>query len=416
MLHNVLSRQLPVDAGRVEAALATVGIDPRSPAADPRGGGVAGPARGARPDRPDGRGRRAPSRPPPTRTTPPPTPPTTPSTPTRRDRSAAPAHPGRPAGAGQAQPDARRRRPAGRRLPRAPLGVRAARPGRPAEPGDRRRAQRHAPRRGSRCRPAGGQPRAPCARRGPGGGRWRLAGRAGSGTGHRRPAREADPRRGRAGRRLAPTRPPRSTGRSRRGERSSTSRPDTRWPPISARTCRSSSPAGPRSSRAAASTSRRSTACTGRRASSSSRRSSRSPRPDVFAAFDAIRHAGDGRGPDVVRPPGRGAARRPDRGQPRRPRGRARRRPTTCCPATALVVPALVPFKRALSRLLARPIGLSGSGPTLWALYPSGTEATVAAETVRSALADGSLVAPGAAGAVRLRHDHRRPPPGGTAP
>ncbi len=39
-------------------------------------------------------------------------------------------------------------------------------------------------------------------RRGPHGGRWRLAGRSGSGPGARRPPREADPGRGRAGRRL----------------------------------------------------------------------------------------------------------------------------------------------------------------------------------------------------------------------
>ena len=64
-------------------------------------------------------------------------------------------------------------------------------------------------------------------------------------------------------------------------------------------------------------------------------------------------------------------------------------------PATSLVVPALVPFKRALSRSLQRPIGLSGSGPTLWALYASEAEADVAAEVVRAALAAGSLIAPG---------------------
>jgi 4-diphosphocytidyl-2C-methyl-D-erythritol kinase len=66
-------------------------------------------------------------------------------------------------------------------------------------------------------------------------------------------------------------------------------------------------------------------------------------------------------------------------------------------PATSLVVPALVPFKRAVSRLLGRPIGLSGSGPTLWALYPSEAEGTAAATLIRTALGDGSLVAPGAA-------------------
>ena len=66
-------------------------------------------------------------------------------------------------------------------------------------------------------------------------------------------------------------------------------------------------------------------------------------------------------------------------------------------PATALVVPALVPFRRALSRLLRHPIGLSGSGPTLWALYASETEAKAAADVVRAALAGGRLTAPGSA-------------------
>jgi 4-diphosphocytidyl-2-C-methyl-D-erythritol kinase len=65
--------------------------------------------------------------------------------------------------------------------------------------------------------------------------------------------------------------------------------------------------------------------------------------------------------------------------------------------AVALVVPAIVPFRRALSRLLARPIGLSGSGPTLWALYASETEAAEAAEAVRAALRDERLAAPGSA-------------------
>ena len=58
-------------------------------------------------------------------------------------------------------------------------------------------------------------------------------------------------------------------------------------------------------------------------------------------------------------------------------------------PAVALVLPELVPFRRALTRLLHRPIGLSGSGPTLWAVYPSLTEAAEAAATVPAAVADG---------------------------
>jgi 4-diphosphocytidyl-2-C-methyl-D-erythritol kinase len=64
-------------------------------------------------------------------------------------------------------------------------------------------------------------------------------------------------------------------------------------------------------------------------------------------------------------------------------------------PAAGIVVPALVPFKRALLRLLARPVGISGSGPTHWALYPSVDEAAQAADLLREAFADGRLPAPG---------------------
>jgi 4-diphosphocytidyl-2-C-methyl-D-erythritol kinase len=64
-------------------------------------------------------------------------------------------------------------------------------------------------------------------------------------------------------------------------------------------------------------------------------------------------------------------------------------------PAATAIVPGLVPLRRALSRLLGRPIGLSGSGPTLWALYPSATEAQAAATAVDGAIEAGSLPAPG---------------------
>src|SRR3954469_11928318 len=119
------------------------------------------------------------------------------------------------------------------------------------------------------------------------------------------------------------------------------------------------------------------------------------PTPDVFAAFDAIRHQGDG----AVRlssahlavelRAGLGAAELIARAG-------VLASANDLLPATALVVPALVPFKRALSRLLGRPVGLSGSGPTLWALYPSEHEAAAATELVRTALRDGTVVAPGA--------------------
>src|SRR4051812_21944893 len=54
-------------------------------------------------------------------------------------------------------------------------------------------------------------------------------------------------------------------------------------------------------------------------------------------------------------------------------------------PAAAAVVEGLVPLRRGLMRLLGRPVGLSGSGPTLWALYPSLDDAELAAASVRSA-------------------------------
>ena len=52
-------------------------------------------------------------------------------------------------------------------------------------------------------------------------------------------------------------------------------------------------------------------------------------------------------------------------------------------PAAAALVPELVALRRALMRLLGRPVGQSGSGPTLWALYPSLAAAEDAARTVR---------------------------------
>ncbi len=63
-------------------------------------------------------------------------------------------------------------------------------------------------------------------------------------------------------------------------------------------------------------------------------------------------------------------------------------------PATAVVAPGLVGFRRALGRVVGRPVGQSGSGPTLWVLYPSMATAETAATDVRAALAAGDL--PGA--------------------
>jgi 4-diphosphocytidyl-2-C-methyl-D-erythritol kinase len=80
--------------------------------------------------------------------------------------------------------------------------------------------------------------------------------------------------------------------------------------------------------------------------------------------------------------------------------------------AAALVVPSLVPFRRSISRLLGRPVGLSGSGPTLWALYASEAEAAEAAELARTALGDGRITAPGATdpfvGATHIQTGHQQ--------
>ncbi len=64
--------------------------------------------------------------------------------------------------------------------------------------------------------------------------------------------------------------------------------------------------------------------------------------------------------------------------------------------AADIIVPGLRDLRRALTRLLGVPVGLSGSGPTLWALYPSLDGAEEAATKIRSELALGTLDAPGA--------------------
>jgi 4-diphosphocytidyl-2-C-methyl-D-erythritol kinase len=59
--------------------------------------------------------------------------------------------------------------------------------------------------------------------------------------------------------------------------------------------------------------------------------------------------------------------------------------------AAALVAPGLLDVRRSLTRLIGKPIGLSGSGPTLWTLYPSITEAQAAAAAVADGVADGAV-------------------------
>lgn len=115
---------------------------------------------------------------------------------------------------------------------------------------------------------------------------------------------------------------------------------------------------------------------------------------DVFAAFDAIRHQGD----PAIRMSSAHLAEELRAGLTATDlavRAGVLASANDLLPAAALVVPDLVPFKRAVSRLLARPIGLSGSGPTVWALYASESEATAAAAIARTAVEAGDLVAPG---------------------
>ena len=63
--------------------------------------------------------------------------------------------------------------------------------------------------------------------------------------------------------------------------------------------------------------------------------------------------------------------------------------------AADVVLPGLRPLRRALTRLLGVPIGLSGSGPTLWALYPALVGAEEAAARVREEARLGLLDSPG---------------------
>ena len=65
-------------------------------------------------------------------------------------------------------------------------------------------------------------------------------------------------------------------------------------------------------------------------------------------------------------------------------------------PAAATLVPGLAAFREELVALLGRPVHLSGSGPTLFVLYPSRGGAARAARRVRSAAGEGRIHPPGA--------------------
>jgi 4-diphosphocytidyl-2-C-methyl-D-erythritol kinase len=112
--------------------------------------------------------------------------------------------------------------------------------------------------------------------------------------------------------------------------------------------------------------------------------------PDVFAVFDGSRGGGDG----SVRMTSAHLAQELGNGLSATDllaRAGVLAAANDLLPAAILVAPELVGIRRALTRLIGRPIGLSGSGPTLWTLYPSLGEAQAAAAVVEAAVADGTI-------------------------
>jgi 4-diphosphocytidyl-2-C-methyl-D-erythritol kinase len=116
--------------------------------------------------------------------------------------------------------------------------------------------------------------------------------------------------------------------------------------------------------------------------------------PDVFAVFDGIRGAGDG----SVRMSSEHLAQELGNGLSATDlvaRAGVLASANDLLPAAILVAPGLQGVKRALTRALGRAVGMSGSGPTLWTLYPSLAEAQAAANVVEAAVAAGTIPAIG---------------------
>jgi 4-diphosphocytidyl-2-C-methyl-D-erythritol kinase len=112
--------------------------------------------------------------------------------------------------------------------------------------------------------------------------------------------------------------------------------------------------------------------------------------PDVFAVFDGIRTSGDG----SIRMSSAHLAQELGKGLSATDliaRAGVLAAANDLLAAAILVEPGLVPVRRALTRVLGRPVGLSGSGPTLWTLYPSLADARAAATVVDAAVADGMI-------------------------
>lgn len=136
--------------------------------------------------------------------------------------------------------------------------------------------------------------------------------------------------------------------------------------------------------------------------------------PDVFAAFDASRRHGDG----SVRMSSEHLAQELGTGLSVADlvaRAGVLAAANDLLSAALLVEPGLVRVRRALMRVLGRPVGMSGSGPTLWTLYPSLAEAQGAAAVAADAVADGTIPTLGPrspsihATTIRTGHDAQAP-------
>ena len=134
--------------------------------------------------------------------------------------------------------------------------------------------------------------------------------------------------------------------------------------------------------------------------------------PDVFAVFDAIRGKGDG----AIRMSSEHLAQELGNGLSATDlvaRAGVLASANDLLSAALLVAPGLIGLKRALTRTLTRAVGLSGSGPTLWTLYPSLAEAQAAAEVVEAAVAAGTIPSlgdgPPSIIATTIRTGHEEP-------
>lgn len=136
--------------------------------------------------------------------------------------------------------------------------------------------------------------------------------------------------------------------------------------------------------------------------------------PDVFAVFDGTRAVGDG----AVRLTSAHLAQELGGGLSSTDlvaRTGVLASANDLLSAALLAEPGLTGVRRAVARVLARPIGLSGSGPTLWTLYPSATEASLAADAVRAAVVEGAIPSIGSGPptiiATTIRTGHEEPAP-----